>query len=62
MNWLANFKTQLIQKNRLINELNFKMIEITKELKSKDENIFEFQNQLLFYKTMTPSDRYLSLS
>ena len=58
LEFLANFKTQLIQKNRLLSESNFKLAEITKELKKKDERIFEFENQLMYYKTMTHNDRY----
>ena len=31
---------------------------MTKELKRKDERLFEFENQLLYYKTMNSNDRY----
>ena len=53
--FLAQLRTQIIQKNKIINELNGKILDLTKKIGVLEEKLNMNENELFNYKTRTPS-------
>lgn len=49
-------KVQIIEKNKTIVELNDKASETSRELRRREEKIFELQNQIYFLKAQLPGE------
>lgn len=43
---------KIFQKNKILNYLNDKIIDLEKKIHEKDDKIFEINNELLFYKNL----------
>lgn len=51
---LATLKSQLIQKNKTIVEMNNQTSEMARELRRRDDRIFDLENQMFFLRAQTP--------